>query len=116
MRGSLLANREQSGVPVTARDGADEVAVRDNPARRRYEAYVGSALAGHADYHSRPGLVTVLHTEVDPAFGGRGVGSALVRGMLDDIRSRDARVLPVCPFVRAFLQRHSEYADVVWKP
>jgi predicted GNAT family acetyltransferase len=101
--------------PATG-DGADQIVVRDNPERNRYEAYVGSELAGYADYHSQPGLVTVLHTEVDPAFEGRGVGSQLIRGMLDDIRHRDASVLPVCPFVRAFLQRHPAYADLAWKP
>jgi len=58
----------------------------------------------------------VLHTEVDAAFEGRGLGSELVRRMLDDIRSRSTKVLPVCPFVRAFVQRHPEYTDVVWKP
>jgi predicted GNAT family acetyltransferase len=103
-------------VPTPAGDGVDEVDVRDDPERGRYEARVGSVLAGYADYHSQPGLITALHTEVDPAFEGRGVGSELVRRMLDDIRSRDARVLPVCPFVRAFLQRHPEYEDLAWKP
>jgi predicted GNAT family acetyltransferase len=44
------------------------------------------------------------------------VGSTLVREMLDDIRSRNARLLPVCPFVRAYVQRHPEYADLVWTP
>jgi uncharacterized protein len=116
MTRSLPADRELSGVPATTRGSADEVSVRDNPERERYEVYVGSVLAGYADYHAQPRLVTVLHTEIDTAFEGQGIGSELVRRMLDDIRSRDARVLAVCPFVRAFLQRHPEYADVVWKP
>lgn len=64
-------DHETGDVPA-ARVGADEVAVRDNPDRGRYEAYVGSVLAGYADYHSQPGLVTVLHTEIDTAFEGRG--------------------------------------------
>ena len=99
-----------------ARGGAEEVAVRNNPDRERYEVSVGSVVAGYADYHFQPGLITVLHTEIDTAFEGQGLGSELVRRMLDDIRSRDARVLAVCPFVRAFMQRHPEYSDVVWKP
>ena len=97
-------------------DGADEVVVRDNPERQRYEAYLGSTLVGHATYHSQPGILTVLDTQVDEQVEGRGVGSQLVRGMLEDVRRRDAKVLPVCPFVRAFLQRHPEHADIVWKP
>ena len=90
--------------------------VRDNPEQNRYEAYVGSALAGFATYHSQPGLVTVLHTEIETAFEGQGIGSELVLRMLDDIRANGARVLPVCPFVLAFLQRHPQHADLVWKP
>jgi uncharacterized protein len=102
-------------VSVPAPD-AVEVLVRDEPELNRYEARVGQELAGFADYHRQPGLVTVLHTEIDPAFEGRGVGSTLVRGLLDDIRRQEAKVLPVCPFVTSFLQRHPEYRDLVWKP
>jgi uncharacterized protein len=100
----------------TRPDGVDELALRDNSEQGRYELYLGSALAGYADYHSQPGLVTVMHTEVDSRFEGQGVGSELVRRMLDDIRGQNAKVLPVCPFARAFLQRHPEYADMVWTP
>lgn len=95
---------------------SNDVRVRDNPEQRRYELHVGSELAGVADYHAQPGLVTIMHTEIDPAFEGRGLGSQFVEAMLDDIRRQEARVLPVCPFVRAFLQRHREYADLAWTP
>ena len=93
-----------------------DVVVRDDPGRSRYEVLVDGELAGYADYHVQPGLVTVLHTEIDPAFEGRGVGSTLVARMLEDIRRRQAKVLAVCPFVRAYLQRHAEARDLVWKP
>jgi predicted GNAT family acetyltransferase len=96
--------------------GHDELIVRDNPEERQYEAYVGPELAGVATYHAQQGLVTVMHTEIERAFEGRGIGSQFVAAMLDDIRRRQARVLPVCPFVRAFLQKHPEYADLVWAP
>ena len=91
----------------------DQLRVVDNAELKRYEVYVGAELAGFTDYHAQPGLVTLKHTEVDPAFGGRGIGSRLVAGALDDIRERGAGVLPICPFVRAYLQRHPEYADLV---
>jgi uncharacterized protein len=94
----------------------DDSIVRDNAEQHRYEILVGGEPAGFAEYHSQPGLVTVTHTEVDPAFEGQGLGSQLVRGLLDDLRARDAKVLPVCPFVRAYLRRHPEYADLVWGP
>ncbi len=95
------------------RGDADELRIEDNRERSRFEVYVGSALAGFTDYHAQPGLITLLHTEIEPAFEGRGVGTRFVAGVLDDIRGRELRVLPICPFVRAFLQRHSEYADLV---
>jgi uncharacterized protein len=112
----LAVNVQPSGGSGSAARPNGAVVVRDNPAKRRYEAFVGSALAGFADYHAQPGLVTVMHTEIDPAFEGQGVGSELVREMLDDIRRKDAKVLPICPFVRTFLQRRAEYASLIWKP
>jgi uncharacterized protein len=103
-------------VNVPAHESATEVLVHDDRELNRYEAHVGADLAGFAEYHRQPGLVTVLHSEIDPEFEGRGIGSALVRGMLDDIRRQEEKVLPVCPFVTSFLQRHTEYADLVWTP
>ena len=91
----------------------EELRVVDNAELNRYEVYVGADLAGFTDYHAQPGLVTLKHTEVDPAFEGRGIGSRLVAAALDDIRERGAGVLPICPFVRAYLQRHPEYADLI---
>jgi uncharacterized protein len=90
-----------------------ELAVTDNAEEHRYEIRVGSQRAGFVDYHAQPGLVTVLHTEVDPAFEGRGVGSHLVAGMLDDLRERGVKVLPICPFVRAYVRQHPEVRDLV---
>jgi predicted GNAT family acetyltransferase len=55
----------------------------------------------------------MVHTEVEPEWEGRGVGSELVRGALDDVRARGLKVRPLCPFVRAFIERHSEYLDLV---
>ena len=91
-----------------------ELRIADNPGRKRYEAYVGIELAGFTDYHAQPGLITLLHTEIEPAFEGRGLGSRFVAGILDDARSRGLRVLPICPFVRAFLQKNSSYDELVW--
>jgi predicted GNAT family acetyltransferase len=87
--------------------------VEDDRERSRFELFVDGISAGYTDYHVQPGLITLLHTEIDPAFEGRGVGSRFVAQVLDEVRARDLRVLPICPFVRAFLQRHPEYADLV---
>jgi uncharacterized protein len=90
-----------------------EVRVSDNRERSRYELHVGQALAGFTDYHAQPGLITLMHTEIDHGFEGQRLGSRFVAAVLDDIRGRGSRVLPICPFVRSFIQRHPEYADLV---
>jgi predicted GNAT family acetyltransferase len=64
-------------------------------------------------YRVEPGVVVLVHTEVDEAVEGTGVGSQLVRGALDDLRARDLRLVPLCRFVAAYLRRHPEYADLV---
>ncbi|WP_426562255.1 GNAT family N-acetyltransferase [Angustibacter sp. McL0619] len=89
------------------------VEVHDQPERHRYEASVDGEHAGAAYYLHADDVLTFTHTEVDDAFEGQGVGSALVGGALDDVRRRGLKVHPLCPFVRAYLTRHPEYADLV---
>ena len=93
-----------------------EFLVSDNAAAHRFELHVGGALAGFTDYHSQPGLVTLMHTEIDPAFEGQGLGSRFVAAVLDEIRAGGSRVLPVCPFVRAFFERRPDYRNLLWTP
>jgi len=69
---------------------------------------VGSILYTLAD-----GAITLVHTDVDPAFEGEGLGSVLVAGALGDIRSRGLKLHAVCPFVVAYLRRHPEQADLL---
>jgi predicted GNAT family acetyltransferase len=90
-----------------------ELRVVDNPAERRYEALVGDQPAGIVTYRLRPGQIVLLHTEVLPAFEGRGIGSRLAAGVLDDARSRGLSVVPRCPFIAAYIRRHPVYADLV---
>jgi uncharacterized protein len=89
------------------------VEVSDNADEERYEASVDGRLAGFTMYRARPGLIALVHTEVDPAFEGQGVGSTLVRFELDDARRRGLAVLPFCPFVNGYIERHREYVDLV---
>lgn len=91
----------------------NDLVVRDNPAELRYEAVRDGQLVGLIRYRTEPGVVVLVHTEVDEAVEGTGVGSRLVRGALDDIRARGLRLVPVCPFVGAYLRRHPDYADLV---
>ena len=89
------------------------VSVIDNPSELQYELHVGDAIAGWIRYRRQPGAVVLVHTDLEPRFEGDGLGSRLVQGALDDIRARGLRVVPVCPFVAAFIRLHPEYADLV---
>jgi uncharacterized protein len=91
---------------LVADGGQDGARVVNNPAERRYEIWLGNGRAGYIDYREEPGSVVLVHTEVDPAFEGRGLGGRLVAGALEDIRARGLAMVPECPFVRAYLRRH----------
>lgn len=93
--------------------GVVAVEVHDNPDEERYEATVDGDLAGFTVYRSRPGLIAFMHTEIDGAFEGRGVGSILVREALSDARRRGLDVLPFCPFVNSYIAKHREYVELV---
>ena len=70
-------------------------------------------MAGFAAYRTQPGLMAFVHTEVEDAFEGHGVGSMLIREALEDARRRDFEVLPFCPFVNSFIAEHREFVDLV---
>ena len=92
-----------------------QIEVENNPARHRYEAQVDGRVAGFSQYQLTEELIVFTHTEVDPEFEGQGVGSALVQGALDDVRALGLRkVLPLCPFVKAWIGRHPDYWDLVY--
>jgi len=97
-------------------ESESSVRVVDNSDRSRYEAYAGDELAGFVTYRIEPGVVVLVHTEVDGSFEGHGVGTRLASAALEDARSRGLKVDPVCPFVAAYLERHPEYADLVVEP
>ena len=92
---------------------ASSVEVRDNVEKHRFEAWVDGELAGFSEYVPHDGWLVFVHTETDPAYAGRGVGSRLARGALDDVRARGLKLTPQCPFIAAFIKRHPAYADLV---
>jgi predicted GNAT family acetyltransferase len=86
--------------------------IRDNTANHRFELDADGGTAVMY-YRLEPGVITLMHTEVPPALGGHGIGSALVRGVLDIVRARGLKVVAKCPFVAAYMGRHPEYNDLI---
>lgn len=87
-----------------------DVVVTKNDSASRYEAHVGGELAGFADYRLKDGVIVFTHTEVDDQFEGKGVGSAIAHFALDDVRADGTRrVVPICPFIKAWIGRHPDY-------
>jgi uncharacterized protein len=86
--------------------------VRNNTAQSRFELDIDGHLA-LLYYTMAPGTITLVHTEVPPELGGRGIGSTLVRGALDLIRAQGLKVIAKCPFVAAYMGKHPEYNDLV---
>ena len=84
---------------------ADAVVV-DVPEENRYELRLGDRRIGLAAYHRRDNRIAFTHTEVDAACEGRGFGTRLVQGALDDARARGLEIVPLCPFVAAYVKRH----------
>jgi len=93
-----------------------ELRVTRSPGELKYLLLARDLQAGYITYGERDGQVILFHTEVDQTIEGRGLGSTLVRGALDDIRERGLELVPLCPFVRAYLKRHPEYDDLVARP
>lgn len=90
-----------------------ETRVADNPDKSRFEIFVDDELAGFAEYHRHGDELAFIHTEIDPRFGGKGLGGTLARSALDSAREQGAGVLPFCPFIRGWIVKHPEYADLV---
>jgi predicted GNAT family acetyltransferase len=91
----------------------DDVTVENNAAAHRYELRLGGELAGVAVYHLEGDDVVFTHTEVGDDVEGQGLGSALAKQALDDVRAAGRRARPVCPFIAAFIRHHQEYVDLV---
>lgn len=90
-----------------------ELTVRDVPGANRYEIREGDRVLGVAVHRRRGNVTDFLHTEVDQDSGRPKVGSTLVRAALDDVRAHGGTVIASCPFVRGWIERHPDYADLV---
>jgi|SoiMethySBSTD1v2_1073268.scaffolds.fasta_scaffold3288963_1 uncharacterized protein len=87
--------------------------VSDAADRRRFEIAVDGAVLGFVTYRRRPGVISLIHTEIDPAHNGEGLATRLVKATLDTARAQGLAVLPYCPFIQGFINRHREYRHLV---
>jgi predicted GNAT family acetyltransferase len=86
--------------------------VVNNTAKHRYELAVDGHIA--ATYYSiADDVITFVHTEVPPELGGKGIASQLIKGALDQVRAEGLKVIPQCPFVKAYIEKHPDYADLL---
>ena len=103
----------ESSVTPAAVTPADVTAVTDDPQQSRYELRVAGELAGSLTYHLRGEQISLIHTEVEPHFQGKGLATHLARFSLDDARKRGLAVLPFCPYVNSWIKKHPDYEDLV---
>ncbi len=90
-----------------------DLIISDEPDQQRYVARRDGELVGLIAYQVDGTVITMVHTEVLPAYEGQGVAGRLARYALDDTRQRGRHVRPVCPYVDAWIKRHPDYADLV---
>jgi predicted GNAT family acetyltransferase len=85
---------------------------RDNEARSRFELDVDGAIA-FVTYRKTNGAITLVHTEVPPELGGRGIGSKLGRATLDAVRAQGQKLIVECDFIRNFMGKNPGYNDLL---
>lgn len=87
--------------------------ITDNPQQHRFEVRLGEQLAAQAQYRLQGDTIVFTHTEVDPQFEGKGLGSKLAQHALNDVRSRQLKVVAECEFIARYIERHPEYASLL---
>jgi len=86
--------------------------IRDNTNLHRFELDADGHIA-FSEYKRADGVLTILHTEVPKELEGRGIGSSLIRGVLDTARTEGLKVKPLCPFAKTYIEHNPEYADLL---
>jgi len=84
------------------------ISVVKNYELNRFEIYSDGELAGFADLKIENQVISYTHTEIDPKFGGQGLGSQLIREALDEALEQNLEVAPYCSFVSAYIKKNSE--------
>jgi uncharacterized protein len=108
-----LATYFRAESPESITSSPEDAVVVDVPEASRYELRLGERVVGFADYRLRDGRIVLRHTEIDEECEGRGFGSRLAAGVLEDVRRRGLGVTPVCPFIARYIELHPELHDLV---
>ena len=93
-------------------DTTQDLPIINNTEAQRFEAPLGAEQAV-AEYHLKNNIIIFTHTEVPQVMEGKGVAGRLIRTALDASRAEHYEVVPLCPFVAAYIKRHHEYQDLV---
>ncbi|MEV5839968.1 GNAT family N-acetyltransferase [Nocardia sp. NPDC052112] len=80
-----------------------------NDEKKRYEVFYDGELAGFSEYEERGDETVFIHTEIDGAFSGKGLGTILAANAVEDVIARDRVIRPLCPFIKAYLEKHPQY-------
>jgi predicted GNAT family acetyltransferase len=90
-----------------------EPQITDNPQQHRFEVRLDGELAAQAQYRLQGDTIVFTHTEVDPRYEGKGLGSRLAKHALDDVKGRQLKVVAQCKFIAAYIERHPDYAPLL---
>ena len=113
----LVEHTPDPGVSIgVMSDEPTKPEVVDNELEDRFEVWLGDRLAGFAAYRRRAGATVFVHTVIQPEFEGRGLGSVLARRALEATVARGEKIIPVCPFIAAYLRKHPDYDEHVEWP
>jgi uncharacterized protein len=111
-----LARYFRAETPERISSSPEDAVVVDVPEESRYELRLGDRRVGFANYRLRDDRIVLTHTEIDEECEGRGFGSRLVAGALEDVRRKGLQVTPLCPFVARYIELHPELGDLVAEP
>lgn len=105
--------REGFTVTLTDKTGASVTVDKDTD---RFSIAVEGKPVGLTAFGDRDGQRVFYHTEVDDAFGGRGLGTIVIAEALAATRAEGLRIVPVCPMVAAYVRKHEDLNDIVDRP